>query len=303
MSYRDLNKEGFAMTNFAQFKSAVQKFGFSLNNFYDVFFEINPSSPLYRELVSRSIVVDRNTADALSSLTLMMRLYTDEATLPGIQMSTGEYRINNTPQLKYVYGSVFSEASFSFIMDADSIIKNVFDVWTAWMYSYGIDSSIISTGSMNKRFRTRYRDDYAVDIIVIKYERSESSTKNRGKSSDRAFSVKNIIPSINNSSPSKFYDAIPVYGVRMFKAFPSNIGSIALNSGTSELAKLSVSFEYETMVSTPISGANVITGNVIDPVNGGSPVDNALQNLFSGSADVPIFSTNLSQQLFGVFNN
>lgn len=277
------------MTNFANFKSYVQKYGFSINNFYDVYFEINPSSPLYQELVDRSVLDNRGTSAGVDKFTNLMRLYTDETSLPGIQMSTGEYRINNTPQLKYVYGSVFSESTFSFIMDADSIIKNVFDIWTSWMYSYAISGA-------DKRFRTRYRDDYAIDIVVVKYERSSSSNANNAFARRKAdaFSVNQIIPSLSNRpGPSKFYKAVPVYAVRMFKAFPSNVSSVALNSGTSELTKLSVSFDYETIISSPISGNASVDGNVIDPVNGGAATLFTDQN-----TQIPFITTDLGFNLY-----
>ena len=263
-------KQELKIANFQEFRSNVGKHGFSLNNFYDIYIEVNNSSPLYKELVDRSVVEPGKTVQG--NIVNIMRLYCDEAALPGIQMTTGEYRINNTPQLKYAYGAVFSEASFSFILDADSIIKNVFDVWTNWIYSYSVDARSTFSNKFGDRFRTRYRDDYACDIVVIKYEKQSSSKRNAGTDTE-SFPLSHIIPATKGSllgaGDTKFKQPVPVYAVRMFKAFPSNISSLALNSGTSELAKLSVSFEYESIATTPISGWNTFSGNVIDPVNGG----------------------------------
>lgn len=261
------------MTNFSEFRSAVGTYGFSLNNFYDVLFEINSSSPLYSALVTK--FQGEFTYD-ISSTTRLMRLYTDECTIPGIQMSTGEYRINNSPQLKYAYGSVFSESNFSFIMDANSTIKKVFDVWTAFMYGYAVDNRTRTNNANapSHRMRTRYRDDYAIDIIIIKYEKPPSSKKNYSNRS-RRFKKKEIIPDfiqdplINGVTPeySDFFKSVAVHSTRMFKAFPSNISSVPLNSGSSALNKLTVSFEYETYTTNILTGTNSVYNGVVDPVN------------------------------------
>lgn len=266
MRVQGLDKQ---MSNYADFKSAIQKYGFSINNFYDVKFEIGPSSPLYAEL-AREPELSTQVTDSL------MTLYTDEASIPGVQISTGEYRINNSPNLKYAYGSVFSEAQFSFIMDADSRLKGVFDVWTNWIYGYS--SKVTRVGPFvqaTPKLRTRYRDDYAVDIVIIKYERSMSSDLNAPIENQPAFSIKDIIPGTNKNELSKFYKAVPTYAVRLFKAFPSNVSSISMNSGTSELTKLSVSFEYETMTTSVLNNGE-ISGSVIDPINGGAELDDIL---------------------------
>jgi hypothetical protein len=267
------------MTNYAEFKTAVQTYGFSINNFYDVIFEINANSPLYSSIVSK---FSSDFGGTVSDTTRLMRLYTDECSIPGIQMTTGEYRINNTPQLKYAYGSVFSETNFSFIMDANSTIKKVFDIWTAFMYGYAVDNNVdtssvqqflVNPNNINHRLRTRYRDDYAIDIIVIKYEKPPSSKKNFSNVKLKAFTKKEIIPDFpqapgEGDELSRFYKATAVHSTRMFKAFPSNIASVPLNSGASSLAKLSVTFEYETYTTTALTGSGSVFGNILDAVNG-----------------------------------
>jgi hypothetical protein len=282
-----VNNEELQMTNFSEFKSAVQTYGFSINNFYDVIFEINASSPLYGSLVKK---FDKDfKGQQISTTTSLMRLYTDECSIPGIQMSTGEYRINNSPQLKYAYGSVFSETNFSFIMDANSAIKKVFDIWTAFMYGYAVDNNVdedaglqdllnTPNSSRTHRMRTRYRDDYAIDIIIIKFEKPPSSKKNSRTKGLIPFTKKQIIPDYPDANGvsqqtdleqySRFYRAIPVHATRLFKAFPSNIASIPLNSGASSLNKMSVTFEYESYTTSALTGSNSVFGNILDAVNG-----------------------------------
>lgn len=268
------------MSNYAEFKTALKDNGMSINNFYDISFEIIPGSKLQRRLIEHEDI-------DWPSVKELMKLYTDEASIPGIQMSTGEYRITNTPTLKYVYGSVFSETSFSFIMDANSQIKNVFDIWTHLMYSYttkkGVNDLLPILGSADtNKFRTEYRDDYTIDITIIKYERHLSSNKNIGR---RPYSLRQIIPDVKESANidggvgTGFYRAVPVHAVKLFKAFPSNVSSIALNSGTSELVKHSVTFEYETLSTTGLTD-NDYSG-FVDAVNGGISGTSILDFLFN----------------------
>lgn len=273
-----LNRD-LEMTNYAEFKTAVQTHGFSINNFYDVIFEINGSSKLYSAIVSK---FGGDFSGDVNDTTRLMRLYTDECSIPGIQMTTGEYRINNSPQLKYAYGSVFSETNFSFIMDANSNIKKIFDIWTAFMYGYAIDNNIDLSSAQalannpnprSHRLRTRYRDDYAIDIIIVKYEKPPSSKKLFNNQKLKAFTKKEIIPDYPQTPDgldelSRFYKATAVHSTRMFRAFPSNIASIPLNSGASSLTKLSVTFEYESYTTTALTGSGSVFGNIVDAVNG-----------------------------------
>lgn len=266
------------LSNLRDFKENVKRYGFSINNFYDVKFLISANSPLYTE-IAKEQELNRKITDSL------MTLYTDEATIPGVQISTGEYRINNSPTLKYAYGAVFSEASFSFIMDADAKIKSIFDIWTNWIYGYSSRVNRIGPllQQVTPKLRTRYRDEYAVDIIIIKYERAMSSALNGpaigSQTTLPSFSVKDIIPDAGKNEASKFYKAIPTYAIKLFNAFPSNVSSVTLNSGTSELTKLSVSFEYETMTSSVLNNGRI--DSPIDPINGGNDVSDVLTSLFN----------------------
>ena len=257
------------MTNYAEFKSAIKAFGFSVNNFYDVQIGIAAGTRLYRELLQNN-----NTRLENFSQSKLLRLYTDEASMPGIQMSTGEYRITNSPQLKYAYGAVFSEMNLSFMMDADSNIKNIFDLWTNWIYNYSVGTTGWSSGN---RFRANYRDDYAVDINIVKYEKQTSSKLNQKRIvvSDETgtFSNQAILPDSEKIGSrvygrNQFHKAVPVHITTLFKAFPANIASVPLALGETSMNKLSVGFEYESYTTTAISGIKS-SKHVTDAVNGG----------------------------------
>ena len=264
------------MSNLKEFRSNIWKYGFSANNLYDVIIEIPTGGELYKELQSNNIAIPDGF------LKNNLRIYCDEASMPGVQMSTGEYRITNSPQLKYVYGTVFSELSLSFLMDAENIIKGIFDIWTNWMYGY---SAGTSGWSATNRFRANYRDDYAVDIIIVKYEKpvfGRNDTFFRGGRLMKRESKNTILPDLDNTSNSNFFQPVPVHATRIFNAFPANIASIPLAYGDTSLNKFSVGFEYESYTTTAINDGRI--RDVRDSVNGGFDLDlgDLFGNLFGG---------------------
>ncbi len=258
------------LSNFKEFYNHVSKFGFSLNNFYDVEFSFEGNPELNNVLIDELGFNDQTQK--------LIKLYTDECSLPGLQLSTGEYRINNSPQLRYAYGSVFSETNFSFLMDSNSTIRKIFDIWTNYIYGYSISQTNQFNSAANHRFRTRYRDEYVIDIKIIKYENVHSeilrekipkfNVLNLGIENlqKHYFPAKNIIPVA--SGTSMFYRPIPVYSMRLINAFPINVASVPLNSGASSLNRLSVSFDYESITSNILTGSGSIDSQIMDPVNG-----------------------------------
>jgi hypothetical protein len=261
---RDIN-------NFQQFRSHVAKHGFSLTNFYDVQFLIgNSGSSFLTSVFTRNYSNNLNSPYNLSNL---LRLYADECTIPGYSISTGDFRITNSPNMKYAYGVVNNEITMSFISDADSEIRQIFDSWGNYIYS-GVSSNTVTRrgpniNAINDLGRTRYKDDYTMDIVVIKLERFSSSKQNsRRDLSDpnkpRAFKqvpISSIFPRTDLSKfdivESGFGEAIQKYSVRLKNAFPTTISAIPLSSGSSQLVKIQVTFEYDMAVPASQTGGSV----------------------------------------------
>lgn len=262
--------------NFKDFRSYVEKYGFSLSNFYDVVFKFDKSLQLKSAFNTNLITgVNLNTTDP-DTVEGLLRAYAEECTIPGYQISTGEYRLTNSPQLKYAYGIVNNEINFSFICDADSSIRRSFDSWINFIY--GQVSPTIATplnpNGLLQLGRTRYRDDYCTNIVVVKYERYASSKKNTYQKVETGLSsnltsfhlASDIIPDFNSSIADKqaqeftsgFGKSRPVYSVLLQNAFPTNVSSLALSSGSSQLLKLQVTFEYETAVSSALVGGSTL---------------------------------------------
>jgi hypothetical protein len=261
--------------NFATFKSFVQKYGISISNFYDVDFQlVNSGSKLLNNIFSLGMTGNANVSSE-SFMQGLLRLYADECTIPGYSISTGDYRITNTPTMKYAYGIVNNEITFSFILDADSEIRRIFDAWGNYIYSsVSYSGSTLSNSNINFNSkidlgRTRYRDDYVCDIVVIKLERFRSSKKNtyslpenQEELNAKFYQNNQIIPDYKGTLPVGFGKPRATYSVRLKNAFPTTISAIPLSSGSSQLIKVQVTFEYELAIpssqtggSTQISGA------------------------------------------------
>jgi hypothetical protein len=168
----------------------------------------------------------------------------------------------------------------SFMMDADSQIKNLFDLWTNWIYGYATQrlslTNLLGIGVPQQNFRAAYRDDYTVDIIIVKYERSMNGTANGREPNDKsnAYSFRDIIPDVQDKKSidgTKFYKAIPVHATKIFNAFPSNISSVPLSREETSISKLGVSFEYETFTTTTLNSSS--GANFRDPIGGGPGLD------------------------------
>jgi hypothetical protein len=256
--------------NFNQFKSYVGRYGFSLNNFYDVqFLFANTSNKFLQSIFTKGLGVNSDTPKEL------MRLYADECTIPGYAVSTGDFRITNTPNMKYAYGIVNNEITMSFISDADSEIRKTFDSWGNFIYSSvsstGSRSNInsVNINSIQDLGRTRYKDEYVLDIVVIKLERYMSSFDNSERNpTDRREPKKTVphsrlFPGTDTSSVqmarSGFGDAKQVYSIRLQNCFPTTVSAIPLNSGSSQLVKVQVTFEYDLAFPASQSGDTVDT--------------------------------------------
>jgi hypothetical protein len=237
------------LSNYNEFKANVSKFGYSMANLYDIQFDVYQSSALYTELASDFDLATDEGSATLKDIAQLMRLYTTECTMPGVTMSDSEYRITNTPQLKYAYGAVFNEFSVTFLMDANSNIRKLFDKWTNVIYPYSAFQ-----GAGDGVLRTRYKDEYIADITVVKYERATSSIRNRSFANN--IPGRRIIPNGESDATTGFKDNVAVHAVRMKNAFPKSIDSMSLSSDAGQMTQFSVSFEYESLqTSTPTRSA------------------------------------------------
>ena len=255
--------------NFKEFRGYFQRYGFSLSNFYDIQFlmsnQSNKDNNFIRNLLTLGMTGDRNINDE-SFMDGLFRVYADECSIPGYSISTGDYRITNTPTMKYSYGIVNNEITISFILDADSHIRRFFDAWGNYIYTSvslagaNVANTNINMNSRGNLGRTRYRDEYCCDIIIIKLERDKSSRKNtRFKNTtvdigSNFYRNNEIIPDYTGEVLSGFGKPFATYSVRLMNAFPTTISAIPLSSGSSQLVKVQATFEYDLAVPSSQTG-------------------------------------------------
>ena len=119
--------------------------------------------------------------------------------------------------------------------------------------------------------------------VIVKYEKpifggSKGASSFQRKRTANATPKSRILPDLNDSSRSNFYEPIPVHATRIFNAFPANIASIPLAYGETSLNKFSVGFEYESYTTSAINDGRI--RDVRDSVNGGFDLD--LGDIFRG---------------------
>ena len=214
----------------ASFQSLISKNGISSSNIYNINFgriESSGSSELFANL-KKQFGNDKGEYNPSQWL----QFYTDEVSLPGQQTTTATYKINNSPALSYATDIVYPEVNITFILDAYLSQKKIFDKWLDFIKP-------ISNGSGARRMRLRYRDDYVTNITIEKYERYGNGfvpTDSRNKT---------VIP-VNQGNSRAFMPAnLYKYKTVLINAYPTTISSIQLNSGSSQLNRVNVTFKYE----------------------------------------------------------
>lgn len=203
---------------FSQFNQNIKEHGIALSNYYGISI-IKPANELneYMNKIfnSNNVWVER------------LQYMCDEVNIPGIQLSTGEYRINGMPQFQYANGNTYNDINMSFLVDANSTQKKSLDVWLNFIY--GMSGVDIDTNTVS---RVRYPDEYCSDIAIVKYERFGN-----GYISDSFLSFLGLL-SINTNSRA-------VYSARLIDAFPKSVSSLPLSSASSQILRMSVTFQYK----------------------------------------------------------
>jgi hypothetical protein len=275
------NPEFDKLSNLQTFNSYVKKYGFSISNFYDVHFVpplLDPKSntnQFIQNILTRSPSDSSGNSRGGIKAKEILRYYADECSLPGHQMATGEYRINNSPMMKYAYGVVNSEVNISFICDGRSEVKKTFDAWKEYIHASAIPKvPVQGRNSYNVNVsrdlnRSRYRDDYTCDLVIIKFERGNSSDANKARLfySDRTIIPDYIEENLSVVKTKGFGYALPTYSVRLVNAFPINVSSVALSSGASELTRVQVSFEYDAIYTNALSGTGTVEESITTNAN------------------------------------
>jgi len=260
------------------FNSKLKKYGVGLSNFYGVGIFTGSSGNGGTILDSYLNTADVNWGEKVA-------YYCDEVNIPGLQLATGEYRVGGMPQFKYAHSNTYTEVTLSFIMDGESSQKAVFDAWLNFIYGmsssdYNISNNFVANSLLrygkgnayNNIGRVMYPDDYVADIAIVKYERygnGQANTKGSGVTivDDVLNNTQSLIQQItndkievNNFDKTKIYfpNSKATYSIRLIDAFPTSVSSLPLSAGSSQLLRVSVTFEYKYHLTSRLEPNNSI---------------------------------------------
>lgn len=213
------------------FNTFLKTYGVSSSNIFDVKIDISDKTELYKSLQSLGTFQHKNFNPLQ-----WISFFTDEVSLPGEQISTASYRFNSSPTYKYATDTVYPEVTITLLLDSFMDQKKVFDKWVDFIKP-------ISSGTSNsKLLRQRYKDDYVCDIRVVKYERYIYGNFDAG-----IFAPTKIPYMKNSNGSNRAYAPLPVYrySTVLKNAFPTTVSSIQLSSGSMQLNRVSVTFNYD----------------------------------------------------------
>lgn len=252
--------------SFMQFDTLVKQYGISLSNYYTVTFDQSKGG-IYQK-------INPNYATNLS----LIEYYCDEVSLPGLNISTGEYTINGAPQYKYGYKSTYSEASLTFLCDAFMNQKKVFDAWMNKIHEMSPNRATGAGVGQPLISRVGYFDDVVGDIVIAKYERFGNGARDQFTPFDPNQTTP-LTPGYTRISPAgeplQYFRASQLrYSARLVNAFPTSVSSVSLSSGSSQINRITVTFEYQYHLLSSLEYNSKEVGNTTAPSTNVRPFNN-----------------------------
>lgn len=222
----------------------LKTFGVSSSSLFDVKVQIPETSDLYKYLKNLGSFTPPNY-NPLSSISF----YTDECQLPGEQISTGTYQFNSSPVYKYATTVVYPEVTITLLLDSFMNQKKIFERWVDFIKP-------LSLGTENfQLMRTRYKDDYVADISVVSYSRYIHGTFDQGVVAPKKIPyMKTSSGAVRALAPSPIYR----YSTILKNAFPTTISSVQLSSGSMQLNRVSITFNYDYPIYTSTQRTNIL---------------------------------------------
>ena len=188
--------------------------GMSLTTGFDVQFDFKrPNRPF----------ADVYYKDELKNV---VEMFCDEAQLPNVQSAVGQIngRYLGEGSVSYPHTRIFTDVGMGFLLDADVTALKFFTAWYDFIYSEtmeGYDGTMeAARGALKPDDHTRtnrlqYMDDYTCTCRIIKSE----TGKNRS----------------NERAPITYL---------LENCYPYSIEAVPLSYGTSQIARVNVSFYY-----------------------------------------------------------
>ena len=194
--------------------------------------KINPPSGL----ISFVGTTGRYSGFSLSKLD-ELSLLCSEATLPGSSLFTNEVTGDFTGVTeKMVYRRQYDDqSSFTFYVDQDYGIIEFLEGWMNYIVN---EDSREKYSNPNASYRMKFRDDYAGEISIAKFERNMGQVVNTGQT--------NETPPLNAAKME----------YRFIKAYPISIDSMPVSYEGSTILKCIVNFTYIRYVRERVNSQN-----------------------------------------------
>ena len=189
----------------------------SLDTFYQVTFSFGKLATWFG---SPSTIPGSSLNDGLT-VQQKMSLMCTEAELPGTAYNATS-AIGHYQGIQESFATLrdYPPLNLTFYVDADHVMIEVFEKWMNY-----INPSVTSERSSNSFKRLRYPNSYKEIIHITKYERDSFKKKT------------SFIPTNNTKSSQLHYEFINVW--------PTNMSSMKVNYGQSNVLKLSVQLAYD----------------------------------------------------------
>ena len=182
---------------------------------------INPQKPV-RDFIS-SKTSGKITPQKIDDLVILCA----DASLPGSSLFTHEVTNDYTGVTeKMVYRRQYDDrASFMFYVDRNYEIIQLFEAWIAYIVGEDNNRDLLEK---NVTYRMKYRDDYAGDIAISKFERDIGS----------AINTQTQQPQLTGTRLNYTF----------VRAFPVSIDSMPVSYEGSTVMKCNVNFAYTRYV-------------------------------------------------------
>lgn len=174
-----------------------------------------------------------------------LTLRAENVSLPGRAVSTTDF-FDVGPTRKMGYSAVYLESAISFILSDDYNEKEYFDKWTDVI----VGSHRVQRNPGGNRFNAGYYDDYKGTVEILNYSESGG----------------------------------PTYRTKLIEAWPSVISPIQLDWGSSDFAKLNVTFTYRYYEQHNVSTSDAMMGGLQDGAPNARTEEVARQNAAENTA-------------------
>jgi hypothetical protein len=174
-----------------------------------------------------------------------LTLRAENVSLPGRSVSTTDF-FDVGPPRKMGYSAVYLESAISFILSDDYNEKEYFDKWTDVIV--GPHRTKRSPGG--DRYNAGYYDDYKGTVEIWNYDENSRVT----------------------------------YKTKLIEAWPSIISPVQLDWGSSDFAKLNVTFAYRYYEQRDMAEENLLMGGLQDGAPNSRTAEIARQNAAENTA-------------------